>query len=384
MDKQVFSYNQGTTICTQGEEALCFYILRKGKIEIIYNLDEVKPTPQEVCQRGKIVTVEKEEGCIIGEAGLFLGYRTASIRAGMIATELEHIPVNESGIEALIKSNPKIGLTLCRSLAGRIKNLSTQIREASFANMNINGSYNSLCLAFFNLIAKMEKSSSSSQLSKIIASAKEQDLYKIACQLKKERSNAMTVFHQALSKKRAGNITLPKGTELCRVGDIGRALYFINKGEIDVRIGGQNVARIRSGEIVGEIAVLLKETPQRTASLKAREDCVITTISVLDFNNTVMEHPNILVSLGFTMARRIHSTNRMIVDLESALTREINLLSGNSSSCEYVFNKMYEFLPNDNEEMKNLKDFAKSSAVRAAKTAKEMRENYQGILQRND
>ncbi|MHC4873287.1 MAG: cyclic nucleotide-binding domain-containing protein [Planctomycetota bacterium] len=382
MEKPLFSYNQGSIICSQGEEAMCFYILRKGGVDIIYNLDEVEPDPQEVCNKGKIVTEITAEGSIIGEAGLFLGYRTASLRASIVGTELEHVPLTENSIEKLIKAKPAIGLTLCRSLAGRIKHLSAQIKEAAFANMNINSSYSSLALAFINMLNKMEHCQDAARLVNIIKSAKEHPLYEAGMLIHKERSDAMTVFNQALSKKRAGNMSLNKGTELCREGDIGRALYFINEGEMEVRIAGQRVARLGAGEVVGEIAVLLKENPQRTASLKAIEDCKITTISALDFSKTVMEHPNILVSLGYTMSRRIHSTNRMVVDLEVALGREISQLSGGAASCEHVFRQIYDYLPDDTECLAELKEFSRSSADRAAKTADEMRNNYESILKR--
>lgn len=384
MEKPVFSYNEGSIICSQGEEAKCFYILRKGGINIIYNIDEISPSPQEICNKGKIVTQIKSEGNIIGEAGLFLGYRTASLRAIATGTELEHVPVTEEGIETLIKANPNIGLTLCRSLAGRLKLLSDQIRDASFATMNINSSYNSLALAFLNLIKKMENSPEAARLTNLIKSGKEHPLYEAGLKLHKERSDAMTVFNQALSRKRAGSMNVSAGTELCREGDIGRALYFINEGELEVRIAGQKVARISAGEVVGEIAVLLKEKPQRTASLKATEDCRITSISALDFNKTVVEHPNILVSLGYTMSRRLHSTNGVVVDLESGLSKEISSLSGSPASCEHVFKRIYEFLPEDNSSMKELKGFAKSCADRAVKTAEEMKATYGTIVKKNN
>jgi CRP-like cAMP-binding protein len=189
----------------------------------------------------------------------------------------------------------------------------------------------------------------------------------------------MTVFNQALARKRAGKMNLDKGTELCREGDIGRALYFVLEGELEVRIAGQVVATIEKGELVGEIAVLLKEHPKRTASIKAVENSTLASISALDFGNTVMEHPNILNSLASILSRRIESTNHMIVDMETAISTELENLSSAPESCEAVFLRLASSLPPSfSKEI----DLCKGHAQRALKASKNMSGTYQEIIKR--
>jgi CRP/FNR family transcriptional regulator, cyclic AMP receptor protein len=51
-------------------------------------------------------------------------------------------------------------------------------------------------------------------------------------------------------------IARPAGTELARQGDIGREAFVVVEGEIEVRRDGESIARLGSGEVVGELAVL--------------------------------------------------------------------------------------------------------------------------------
>ena len=101
-----------------------------------------------------------------------------------------------------------------------------------------------------------------------------------------------------------GEEVFAAGDEVIREGEPGFDFFVIAEGEADVRRNGRKVATMGQGEFFGEIA-LVAEVP-RTATVIARTELVLLTISDLDFRDLVMDQPsiarNVLRSLGERIA----------------------------------------------------------------------------------
>jgi hypothetical protein len=70
--------------------------------------------------------------------------------------------------------------------------------------------------------------------------------------------------------------TLPAGEMLVGQGDAGREIFLLLDGVLDVEVGGQEVAEVGPGAILGERASI---DGRRTATLRARTDCRVVALN---------------------------------------------------------------------------------------------------------
>jgi CRP-like cAMP-binding protein len=81
---------------------------------------------------------------------------------------------------------------------------------------------------------------------------------------------------------RAGDLIIKKG-------DIGREMYLLARGEVEVLDdAGQVVKRLKDGDIFGEIAVLLSKP--RTANVRAVTPCDLFVLDKSDFRRILRDH----------------------------------------------------------------------------------------------
>jgi glucose-6-phosphate 1-dehydrogenase len=89
----------------------------------------------------------------------------------------------------------------------------------------------------------------------------------------------------ALRSKQASS-----GELLIKKGDIGRELYLVARGEVEVLDDVGNVLKVlRDGDIVGEIGVLMA-TP-RTANVRAKTSCDLFVLEKSDFSRILRDNP---------------------------------------------------------------------------------------------
>jgi len=112
------------------------------------------------------------------------------------------------------------------------------------------------------------------------------------------------------------------GEIICQEGTVGDEMYILHSGTIDVVIAGNKVASIGdSGTIIGEMALLLGET--RTATLKAKNNVVITGIRKSDLREIAEKDGKLFLSIAVSLAKKhyfnvekIRSVNSMIIERE--------------------------------------------------------------------
>jgi CRP/FNR family cyclic AMP-dependent transcriptional regulator len=94
------------------------------------------------------------------------------------------------------------------------------------------------------------------------------------------------------------------GDPIVGEGTGGVAFFFILDGETSVTVGGEEVATLKRGDYVGELALLDPEGP-RSATVTAKTDVVLAAMSTWQFRPFVLAHPEVAWTLLQRLARRL-------------------------------------------------------------------------------
>ena len=94
------------------------------------------------------------------------------------------------------------------------------------------------------------------------------------------------------------------GDPIVGEGTGGVAFFFILEGETSVTVGGEEVATLKRGEYVGELALLDPDGP-RTATVSAKTDVVLAAMTAWQFRPFVVAHPEVAWTLLQRLARRL-------------------------------------------------------------------------------
>lgn len=103
-------------------------------------------------------------------------------------------------------------------------------------------------------------------------------------------------------------VMVAKGIKLIKTGDIGKYLFFVVNGELNVHRTRQDGSKVRlgnitAGEIVGEIA-LMTDVP-RSADVIATEDSELLKLSKSGYEMLIARYPESLKVLSKTLASRL-------------------------------------------------------------------------------
>ena len=106
-------------------------------------------------------------------------------------------------------------------------------------------------------------------------------------------------------------ICVPGGETLFRENDFADALYIVIAGSLAVTVRNSNgrdmlVARIRSGEIVGEMALL--DGGLRSATVEAVRDTELLRLDRLSYERLVERHPKSMLALTSLLSKRLRDT----------------------------------------------------------------------------
>lgn len=96
------------------------------------------------------------------------------------------------------------------------------------------------------------------------------------------------------------------GHQLCSQGTIGRELFIVRSGTVDVISDGAIVGRVGPGEVLGEISLIGRR--RRTASAVARGDVSVYVVSRLDVTTLLDQTPGLTQSLLRTVCDRVLGT----------------------------------------------------------------------------
>lgn len=110
-------------------------------------------------------------------------------------------------------------------------------------------------------------------------------------------------------------IKVRAGELLFREGDFGDVMYVLITGEAEIVMSGLPIEVCRSGDIVGEMAVV--DGSARSATVVAHTDCEFAVIDKKRFEFLVDEAPWFAINVMRVMANRLKHCNRMLIEATS-------------------------------------------------------------------
>jgi CRP/FNR family cyclic AMP-dependent transcriptional regulator len=102
-------------------------------------------------------------------------------------------------------------------------------------------------------------------------------------------------------------VKVEAGATVATQGDNAYEFFVIEAGEAEVRRGGEVIASVREGDVVGEIGLLVTGT--RTASIVATTPMTLVAMFSREFKRIDTRMPAIAESLRATMRERVARTS---------------------------------------------------------------------------
>ena len=118
---------------------------------------------------------------------------------------------------------------------------------------------------------------------------------------------------QFLFSEGEDTIQFKAGDIIFEKGEIGKSMYCIVEGEVDVIIEDQVIETFTSRDIFGEMAVIDKET--RSATVKAKTDCKINVINQQRFLFFVQQNAYFALDIMSVLSNRIRKMNDLLTHL---------------------------------------------------------------------
>jgi CRP/FNR family transcriptional regulator, cyclic AMP receptor protein len=103
------------------------------------------------------------------------------------------------------------------------------------------------------------------------------------------------------------DLEIQPGKVLCNEGQLGREVFVIVDGTVQVTRKGRRVATLRSGDFVGEIAVIT-EMP-RNATVTAETPVRLFALTGRDFRGVLDKNPSVERKVLRALARRLAETS---------------------------------------------------------------------------
>ena len=103
-------------------------------------------------------------------------------------------------------------------------------------------------------------------------------------------------------------VVFRKGETLWHEGDPGESFLVVVSGELEVHTGERIVARLTTGDVFGETALLLGEA--RTASVRASRRTRLLALTADDFRESFAQNAKVLEHLSRLLSQRLAARNR--------------------------------------------------------------------------
>lgn len=106
-------------------------------------------------------------------------------------------------------------------------------------------------------------------------------------------------------------MTMDRGTYIVHEGELGRELFIIVKGEVDVVSGDRKIDTIRQGGYFGEMAIL--DSQPRSADVVSLSDVTLLKIDRDDFYEIMKQRDEVAIGIIKVLNRRIRNLTKQLV-----------------------------------------------------------------------
>jgi len=113
-----------------------------------------------------------------------------------------------------------------------------------------------------------------------------------------------------LAKYKDELIPFKAGDVIFRENEPGDVMYLVAQGEVEILIHDSVVENVAPGGVVGEMALL--DMGPRSATAKAKTDCLLLTINRERFLRQIKKSPNFSLQVMRIMAERMRHLDKLI------------------------------------------------------------------------
>jgi CRP-like cAMP-binding protein len=126
-------------------------------------------------------------------------------------------------------------------------------------------------------------------------------------------------------------LSFPAEHTIFTQGQEGRSLYIVISGVVRVHIGDRDLAKLKQGDVVGEMSLF--DSEPRSASVTTLESCECLMLTQLQLYDAIDETPGIAINIIRLLSRRIRELNNKVnayeaKNLVSDLSRAGSNLAG--------------------------------------------------------
>lgn len=111
-------------------------------------------------------------------------------------------------------------------------------------------------------------------------------------------------------------VKIPEGARLFEEGELGREMYIVQQGQIEIsqEVSGEErrIAVLEKGDFFGEMSVL--EDMPRAATARALTDCRLIEVNAATFDHMLRSNLEIAVRMLRKLSRRLRETDRLLKD----------------------------------------------------------------------
>jgi len=108
----------------------------------------------------------------------------------------------------------------------------------------------------------------------------------------------------------SGELTFGAGQVVVQQGQVGNGLYIVVSGEVRIVAGDDELARLGSGETIGELSVI--DQRPRAASAVAASDTVCLALASWDLISMLERDSNLAMNLRRELAGRLRRTDAQL------------------------------------------------------------------------
>ncbi len=100
------------------------------------------------------------------------------------------------------------------------------------------------------------------------------------------------------------------GQVIFKEGELGKIMYVVIEGEVNILVGGKIIDTVSIGGILGEMALI--DTSPRSATAVPKTDCKVVPISRRHFTFLIQHAPNFALEVMQVMAKRLRHMNAQL------------------------------------------------------------------------